>query len=119
MRAIYIADDGKEFGNESECEHYEWLLSHPHLGDIKCYDKAGNGLGDIMEDSTYQYCHKIIALTDEAVKDLNDLADYAGYCYYSHITGAGTWIYEEKETDGRFMKVSDEVGLYKDCEVLE
>ena len=25
MRVLYIADDGKEFDNEFECEHYEWL----------------------------------------------------------------------------------------------
>ena len=24
MRTVYIADDGKEFDNEFECEHYEW-----------------------------------------------------------------------------------------------
>ena len=36
---------------------------------------------------------------------LNDLAEYTGYCYYSHITEAGTWIYEENGTDGRFVKV--------------
>lgn len=41
MRTIYIAVDNKEFDNEFECERYEWLLKHPHLKDIKCYDKEG------------------------------------------------------------------------------
>lgn len=52
------------------------------------------------------YCHKIIVPTNEAAKELNDLANYTGYCYYSHIIEAGTWIYEEKKnsTDGRFVK---------------
>lgn len=107
MRIIYIADDGKKFDDQFECEHYEWLLNHPHLKDIKCYDKDGNKFEDIMADDTYNYCYKIIVPTDKAAKELNDLAKYTGYCYYSHITEAGTWIYEETGTDGRFVKVID------------
>lgn len=48
MRTIYIADDNKEFDDEFECKRYEWLLKHPHLKDIKCYDKDGNLFADIM-----------------------------------------------------------------------
>lgn len=59
------------------------------MKDIKCYDKDGNELKEIMEEYTYNYCHKIIVST--------------GYCYYSQITEAGTWIYEEN--DGRFVKI--------------
>ena len=82
------------------------MLNHAHLKDIKCYDKDNNELKDIMEEDTYSHCHKIIVPTNEAAKELNDLANYTGYCYYSHIIEAGTWIYEEKEnsTDGRFVK---------------
>lgn len=105
MKTIYIADDGKEFANKFECEHYEWILNHPHLKNIKCYDKNDNEFEDIMAEDTYNYCHKIIVPTDEVAKELNDLAKYTGYCYYSHITEAGTWIYEENGTDGRFVKV--------------
>lgn len=106
MKTIYIADDGKKFDDKFECEHYEWMLNHAHLKDIKCYDKDGNILEDIMEDDTYNYCQKIIVPTGEAVKELNDLADYTGYCYYSHITEAGTWVYKENESgmDGKFVK---------------
>lgn len=106
MRTIYIADDGKEFDDQFKCEHYEWMLKHAHLNDIKCYDKDGNKLEDIMEDDTYNYCQKITVPTDEAVQELKDLADYTGYCYYSQITEAGTWIFKENEygTDGRFVK---------------
>lgn len=107
MRTIYIADDGKEFDNEFECKHYEWILNHPHLKSIKCYDKDGNKLKDIMEEVTYCFCCKIVVPTDEAAKELNDLAEYTGFCYYSHITEAGTWKYEENGADGRFVKVLD------------
>ena len=60
MRTIYIADDNKEFDDEFECKRYEWLLKHPHLNDIKCYDKNGNLFADIMDDDTYNYSVKII-----------------------------------------------------------
>jgi len=60
MRTIYIADDNKEFDDEFECERYEWLLKHPHLKDIKCYDKDGNLFADIMDDDTYNYSVKIV-----------------------------------------------------------
>lgn len=84
-------------------------MNHPHLKNIKCYDKDDNILKDIMEEDTYNYCNKIIVPTNEAVKELHDLAHYTGYCYYSHITGTGTWIYKENESgiDGKFVKISD------------
>ena len=42
MKIIYIADDGKEFDDEFECEHYEWALDRPHIKEIVCYDENGN-----------------------------------------------------------------------------
>ena len=103
MRTVYIADDGKEFDDEFECEDYEWLQNHPHLNDVKCYDKAGNLFDDIMAEDTYYYCQKIIVPTDECAKELSDLADHTGYCYYSHITESGIWEFEENG----FVKVGD------------
>ena len=111
MRTVYIADDGKEFDNEFECEHYEWMLNHPHLNDIKCYDKDGKLFEDIMADDTYEYCQMVVVPTDECAKELSDLADYTGYCYYEYITEAGTWVFEENGTDGKFVKVGDQLGL--------
>lgn len=105
MKIVYIADDGKEFNDEFECYNYEWLLHHPHLKDIKCYDKDGKLLSNIMADDTYNYSQVIVVPTDECAKELSDLAEYSGYCYYHHITEAGIWKFEEKGTDGRFEKV--------------
>ena len=107
MRVVYIADDGKEFDDEWDCEHYEWLQKHPHLKEIKCYYKSGKLCEDIMSDETYNYCDKVVVPTDECAKELRDLANYAGYCYYSHITEKGTWVFEENGSDGRFVKVGD------------
>ena len=107
MRTVYIADDGKEFDNEFDCEHYEWMLNHPYLKAIKCYDKDGKLFEDIMADDTYEYCQMVVVPTDECAKELSDLADYTGYCCYEYITEAGTWVFEENGTDGKFVKVGD------------
>lgn len=56
-----------------------------------------------MAIETYHHSRKIVVPTDEAAKELNDMADYAGYCYYSQITGAGTWVY--KTVDGMIEKI--------------
>ena len=47
MRTIYIADDGKEFDNEFDCEHHEWMLNHTNLKYIKIYD---NRTGELFDD---------------------------------------------------------------------
>lgn len=94
MKIIYVADDGVHFDDKFECEHHDWILSHPHLKDVRCYDRDGNELEDVMARNTYHHSRKIVVPTDEAAKELNDLVDYAGYSYYSQITGAGTWVYK-------------------------
>lgn len=101
MKVLYIADDGKEFDDKFECEKYEWLLEHSHLKDIKCYDKDGNLFPDIMSDKTYDYCTKVIVPTKKCVKEIQDLADYMGFCLYLDITEPGTWIFL---TDGEIVK---------------
>ena len=105
MRTVYIADDGKEFGNEFECEHYEWMLNHPHLKDIKCYDKYGKQLEDIMSDDTYYFVKKIIVPTDECVKELVELVEYTGFCDYAYITEPGIWSYVDSDFNERFVQV--------------
>lgn len=108
MRTVYIANDGKEFDDEFECEHYEWLQDHSCLNDIKCYDKNGKQLEDIMSDDTYYFAQKIIVPTDECVKELAELAEYTGYCDYSNITEPGLWIFNNNGFDNEtFIKVGE------------
>lgn len=109
MRVVYIADDGKEFDEQFACEHYEWLMNHPNLKYVKCYDKDGNEFEDIMSDETYNYSEKIVVPTDFAARELQDLAKYTGYCYYSHITESGVWVFKEEGIDGKYVKG---VGFY-------
>ena len=70
MRVVYIADDGKEFDNEFDCEHYEWMLNHPNLKYIKIYDnRTGELFDDIMTDDAYNYGDKVVIPTEFALKD--------------------------------------------------
>ena len=101
MRIVYIADDGKEFNDEFECEHYEWLQNHPHLKQIKCYDKNGKQLEDIMSDE------KIIVPTDECVKELVELVEYTGFCDYAYITEPGIWSYVDSDFNERFVQICE------------
>lgn len=103
MKTIYIADDGKQFDEEYECLDYEWKLNHPHLKDIRCFDKDGNELNDLFSENTYAYSEKIIVPNDESVKELQELASYTGYCYYSYINETGTWVFNEDVN--RFVKI--------------
>ena len=64
MRTVYIADDGKEFDNEFECEHHEWMLNHPNLKYIKIYDnRTGELFDDITTDDAYNYGDKVVVPT--------------------------------------------------------
>ena len=72
MRTVYIADDGKEFDNEFDCEHHEWMLNHPNLKYIKIYDnRTGELFDDIMTDDAYNYGDKVVIPTEFALKDLH------------------------------------------------
>ena len=98
MRTVYIADDGKEFDNEFDCEHHEWMLNHPNLKYIKIYDnRTGELFDDIMTDDAYNYGDKVVIPTEFALKDLHDWATYSGYCYFHQITEVGTWTFNENE----------------------
>ena len=69
MKVIYIADDGKEFDNEYDCESYEWKLNHTHLNEICFYDKDGNKLNDAYSENTYNNAERIIVPNENAVKE--------------------------------------------------
>lgn len=107
MRVLYIADDGKEFDNEFDCKDHEWMLNHPNLKYIKIYNKYDELFDDVLSEDAYNYGEKIVVPTDLAAKELQEWADYSGYCCFGDITSAGTWVFEEKGTDGRFVKVGE------------
>lgn len=106
MRTVYIADDGKEFDNEFDCEYYEWMLNHPNLQYIKIYDnRTGELFDDITTEDAYDYSDKVIIPTEFALNDLHEWAAYNGYCDFDDITEIGTWKYNEDKQ--AFEKVGD------------
>lgn len=94
MRTIYIADDGKQFEDEYECEHHEFKLKHPHLQTIEAYNKDGEKMTDLMDEDTYNNCEKIILHSEEELSDLQYAADYLGFYSYNDITEIGEWIFD-------------------------
>lgn len=97
MKVIYIADDGKEFDNEDDCEIYEWKLKHMHLNEICFYDKDGNKLYDAYSEDTYNNAERIVVPNENAVKELQEFARYTGYCCYEDITECGEWYFNYKK----------------------
>ena len=97
MKVIYIADDGKEFDNAYDCESYEWELNHTHLNEIYFYDKDGNKLDDIYSENTYNNAEIIVVPNEDAVKELQELGRYTGYCCYEDITECGEWHFDYKK----------------------
>lgn len=95
MRTIYIADDGTQFNDEWDCRDYEWKLNHPNLKHIHVFDKNGNEFEDIFSEDAYNYSEKIVVTSNEAVKELQDLARYTGYYCYEHINKVGVWKFDE------------------------
>ena len=102
MRIVYIADDGKEFDDEFDCIDYEWKLNHPSLNDVHLYDKDSNELDDMFSENTYGAVMKIIIPSESAVRDLQKLGDYTGYCCYEWIDEPGEWIWDDEGS--KFVK---------------
>lgn len=110
MKILYIADDGTQFEDEWECTDYEWRLAHPHLKEIKFLNAAGELLpSDPLEDITYNNTETVIVPNKEALQELRDLTDYAGFCEYSDIDSIGTWKHCSDSIHlGGFRKVEKE-----------
>lgn len=102
MTTVYIADDGKQFEDEYECEHHEFELKHPHLQTIEAYNKDGEKMTDLMDEDTYNNCEKIILHSEEELTDLYEAADYAGFSGYYDIKDVGTWIFDKDKE--KFVK---------------
>ena len=111
MKTIYIADDGKEFDDEYECEEYEWRLKHPYLSLVCLYDKDGNRISDnVMSEDVYDRVEKIIINSPLELNDFIDFAAYSGFDAYESINAVGEWEYNEEE--GLFVKCEKKLFAY-------
>jgi len=107
MRTVYIADDGRQFDNEWDCEEYEAILAHPNLKNVTWVLEDGNvcGSSKCMEDFVYNHCVRITVPTDEAAADVRWLANFCGFCDYADIAGMGTWEWFTEDYNSGFRKV--------------
>ena len=102
MKAIYISDDGKIFEDEWECMDYEWRLEHP-LTNIHFYDENNKELTDIFSEESYSKTEKVVVSSEKTLKELQEFANYTGFCCYYDIDECGEWVFDyKKET---FVKV--------------
>jgi hypothetical protein len=107
MRVIYIAEDGKEFDDEYDCQEYEWILNHPHLKDICFYDANDKTLGNITSEGTYNLADRIEVPNEEALNDLRELGEYCGFSCYEDINECGEWIFNYEQA--AYIKTSKKV----------
>jgi hypothetical protein len=90
---IYVADDGKEFKNESECYFYDWRLKVKKIqGKLKIYDYNFSPM-DIEKKPDSGEIAYIRADTDEAVDFMKKWFREEGYC--AHIDNTGFWYYDD------------------------
>ena len=127
MRTVYIADDGKQFEDEYECEHHEFELKYPHLQTIEAYNKDGEKMTDLLDEDTYNNCEKIILRSEEELSDLQYAADCLGFYSYNDITEIGEWIFDyetgyfSKNKKSTFVQeLSDKyVEILKECRSIK
>lgn len=127
MRTVYIADDGKQFEDEYECEHHEFELKHPHLQTIEAYNKDGEKMTDLLDEDTYNNCEKIILHSEEELSDLQYAADYFGFYSYCDIDEVGEWIFDyetehfSKNKKSTFVQeLSDKyIEILKECRSIK
>jgi hypothetical protein len=94
-RTIYIADDEKEFKDESECYFYDWRLKAKKVQDkLKIYDYNFSPM-DIEKKPDSGEIAYIRADTDEAVIFINKWFEEEGY--YAHINDTGFWYHDDSD----------------------
>ena len=94
MKIIYIADDGKQFDDQWECEWYEELQKHPHIYGIKFYENDLEFQIDHWkedDDSYYNHADGILIHNERELEDLQWLADCCGWSEFQQIDSPGMW----------------------------
>lgn len=114
MRIVYIADDGTQFDDKFECEDYEWGLQHTNLNRIRFMDEDYVNIQykyDFSDGYLYFNTNTIYVPDEQCVKELIELAEYAGWGEWDNITEPGLWAWNC--IDGinyKFIKVGDTYG---------
>ena len=118
-KTIYIAFDGKEFEDYSECERYESKELQDKYGkDLLVYDNKNNELIPISDDyrlsqdSAYVICKSKEALNflnktfgDNGVNNIDYDGNFPASFYYDFNTD------EWKEIEPRIKELQDEIDM--------
>lgn len=103
MKTVYIADDGKQFDDEFDCQNYEWQLNHKNFATIEFFDKDGNTVIDVFSEKAYEKTEQVNIYNSESVEELQEFAADTGFGSYEDITEPGIWCFR----DEGFVKVAN------------
>ena len=118
-KTVYVAFDGKEFEDYSECKRYENKKLQDKYGkDLLVYDNKNNELIPISDDyrlsqdSAYVICKSKEALNflnktfgDNGVNNIDYDGNFPASFYYDFTT------YEWKEIKSRIKELQDEIDI--------
>ena len=113
MKIIFVANDGKQFDDEWECEQYEASLIHTHLTSIIFYNADGEtyridtkDYKNMFDEDIYNDAEKVIIHTEEELADFLWLTETCGWIEFNQIDSVGTWVRHVGEAwyDGEWVK---------------
>lgn len=89
---IYEAEDGKIFGDRSECEAYEFKLTC-EKAKARGFDRNGNPVYDLGLQRSYEVVETVEVPHQEALDDIRKIYNFTGF--YGDIKELGTWKWDE------------------------
>ncbi len=98
-KTTFIAIDGKEFENESECYQYESQLESIKYKDTALFFSDKGEVMSLTEDG-YLTCTILLCKTDAAAEFIHKrfrTCETPWGEYYSHKAHAGCWVYLENQ----------------------
>ncbi len=116
MKTIYVADDGKQFDNEYECENYEFQKSI-NTSSLIALDLDKKIIK--LNETNIEDCYYVKISTEKDLKIFNKLSDYAGVSLANSVgefyydLNSYTWknlneeIEDLKERINRLKKVKE------------
>ena len=96
MKIVYIAEDGKTFDNQIDCELYEKSINYKAMYNIKFIDIAKRlykiSPDDPYNDNIYQDAWEVILKDFDQVRAIQFLAEECGWCEFESLTEPGIWV---------------------------
>lgn len=101
--SIYLADDGKVFLDEDDCNVYEFQIKHTLIYEIEFYGKEGNRMYIDSEnyldslEKIVEAAYKVVLHSERELEQFKELYDWIGVpcSMEEYITSPGSWIWIE------------------------